>query len=116
MKFTARLWIYSSLLSLILLLPPTLMAADKRVVFFPVTVHADPSKTYLRQGFTSMFVSRLAGGGIEVVDEGQLSSHTLLATLDLLMSEADRYRQAMAGAGTRDAATTLLEEIQRLAA
>jgi hypothetical protein len=32
------------------------------------------------------------------------------------MSEADRYRQAMAGAGTQDAATTLLEEIQRLAA
>jgi UDP-N-acetylglucosamine:LPS N-acetylglucosamine transferase len=55
-------------------------------------------------------------GWSEVVDEGQLSSHTLLATLDLLMSEADRYLQAMAGAGTRDAATTLLEEIQRLAA
>ena len=55
-------------------------------------------------------------GWSEVVDEEQLSSHTLLATLDLLMSEAERYRQAMAGAGTRDAATTLLEEIQRLAA
>ncbi len=71
MKFCARRWIYLSLLSLILLLPPPLMAADKRVVFFPVTVHADPSKSYLRQGFTSMFVSRLAGGGIEVIDEGQ---------------------------------------------
>jgi TolB-like protein len=47
------------------------MATDKQVVFFPVTIHADPSKTYLRKGFTSMFVSRLAGGGIEVIDEGQ---------------------------------------------
>jgi len=53
-------------------------------------------------------------GWSEVIDEEQLSSDTLLPTLDLLMSEADRYRQAMAGAGARDAATTLLGEIQRL--
>lgn len=70
MKFFARLWIYVSFLSLFLFLPLLLTAADKKVVLLPVTVHADPSKSYLRQGFTSMFVSRLAGGGIEVIDEG----------------------------------------------
>jgi UDP-N-acetylglucosamine--N-acetylmuramyl-(pentapeptide) pyrophosphoryl-undecaprenol N-acetylglucosamine transferase len=53
-------------------------------------------------------------GWSEVVDEGQLSRDRLLVTLDLLMSEGDRYRQAMAGAGARDAAATLLGEIQRL--
>lgn len=53
-------------------------------------------------------------GWSEVVDEAQLSCGTLLEALELLMSDADRYRQAMAGAGIRDAATTLLGEIQRL--
>lgn len=65
---------FISLLSascLLAVLPALLDAADKRVVLFPVSIHGDPSKAYLRQGFSSMFVSRLSGGGIEVIDERQ---------------------------------------------
>lgn len=55
-------------------------------------------------------------GWSEVVDEARLNSDTLLDALDVLMSEAQGYRQAMASAAARDAAAMLLNEIQRLTA
>jgi TolB-like protein len=63
-----------SFLSVLCLLPffsPPLNAAVERVVIFPVNIYGDPSKAYLRQGFTSMFVSRLSGGDLEVIGEGR---------------------------------------------
>ncbi len=92
-KTTAYLWV----LSLFFFLPPPVRAADKRVIFFPVTVHADPSKTYLRKGFTSMFVSRLAGGGIEIIDEGRYGA---------LLSDKEKE-----GVISRDRAEELAREV-----
>jgi TolB-like protein len=62
---------FLSALCLLTVFSRPLYAADKRVIIFPVNIYGDPSKAYLRQGFTSMFVSRLSGGGIEVIGEGQ---------------------------------------------
>lgn len=54
-------------------------------------------------------------GWSEVVEEEHLSSERLLAALDLLMTEADAYRQSMAGAGARNASKMLQDEILRFA-
>ena len=54
-------------------------------------------------------------GWSEVVAEDQLSGERLLSTLNLLVANAPRYRQAMAQSSAQDAAQSLLREIQRLA-
>jgi hypothetical protein len=48
------------------------MAANKRVVILPLTFYIDQSKSYLRQGIESMFVSRISGEGMEVVSADAL--------------------------------------------
>ena len=68
---TLYLLSFLTVLCLLPLVSRPLYAADKRLVIFPIDIYGDPSKAYLRQGLTSMFVSRLSGGGIEVIGEGQ---------------------------------------------
>jgi hypothetical protein len=70
-KTKTYLWIFTLLP---FLFPPPLTAADKRVALFPLAIYGDPSKDYLRQGLKSMFVSRLSGGEIVVIDEGEYES------------------------------------------
>lgn len=62
------------LLVLTFISSPFLFAADKRLVFFPLVIHADQSKDYLRKGLRSMFVSRLSGGGIAIVGDEELEA------------------------------------------
>jgi hypothetical protein len=56
-------------------------AADMRVAILPLKLYADESKAYLRQGLKTMFTSRLAGEGLEVIGDEVLSA---------LLTNADR--------------------------
>ena len=62
------------LLSLILSLPLSTHASDKTLVLFPLLIYADQPKEYLRQALKSMFVSRLSGGGLEVIGDEAFES------------------------------------------
>ena len=61
-------------LSLVFSLPLTARASDKTLVLFPLIIYADQPKTYLRQALMSMFVSRLSGGGLEVISDEAFES------------------------------------------
>jgi len=54
-----------------LITPPRLLAEEKKsVTLLPFVLYADQSKhEFLRQGLKSMFTSRLAGEGLDVMDE-----------------------------------------------
>ena len=43
-------------------------ASDRAILLLPVAVYGDKPEPYLRQGFKSMFISRLSGEGLEVRD------------------------------------------------
>ena len=59
------------LLSLILCLPLPAHTSNKTLALFPLVIYADKPLEHFRQGVKSMFVSRLSGGGLEVIsDEG----------------------------------------------
>ena len=61
-----------SLLALIFFIPLPLHAAGKTLVILPFRLYADASKSYLRQGVTSILVSRLSGRDLRVIsDEAQ---------------------------------------------
>ncbi len=67
--------IIPGLLALILFLSAPALGSDKekyKVALLPLVFHADPSKAYLRSGFKSMFLSRLSGEGIELIQDGAL--------------------------------------------
>ena len=55
------------LLSLALSLPFKAHSSDKMLVLFPMAMYADQSKSYLKQGIKIMLMSRLSGGGIDVI-------------------------------------------------
>jgi hypothetical protein len=61
--------LFLSLLVLLCLIPFRVVAADKRILLLPLVFYADETKSYLRQGLKSMFVSRLSGEGLELVGE-----------------------------------------------
>ena len=55
--------------------PAKARAADnKRIAIFPLKLYADESKSYLRQGLRSMFLSRLSGEGLDVIGEEDVSA------------------------------------------
>jgi TolB-like protein len=56
-------------------------ADNKRIAVFPLKLYADESKSYLRQGLRSMFLSRLSGEGLDVIGEEDVSA---------LLTDADR--------------------------
>lgn len=47
-------------------------AENKTVLVLPLVIYADPGKTFLRQGLKSMFTSRIAGEGLEVIRDDKL--------------------------------------------
>jgi len=64
--------IFLFFLALALLLPFSAGAADKTVVLFPLVVYSDQPKSFLGPGLRSMFISRLAGEGIELISDERL--------------------------------------------
>ncbi len=52
---------------------PTVHAYDRTIVLFPMAVYGDKPEPYLRQGFKSMFTSRLSGEGFEVKDDAAIT-------------------------------------------
>ena len=64
-------------LALIVFLSSSAFGANEdryKVALFPLVLHADPSKAYLRPGLKSMLVSRLSGEDIELIrDDAVLS-------------------------------------------
>lgn len=49
-------------------------AEIKKVVLFPLELHGDESKGYLRQGLRSIFLSRISDKEIEIIDDEKISS------------------------------------------
>jgi hypothetical protein len=60
--------------ALILSLPLPAHASGKTLVLFPLTIYADQPSDYLRQGVKSMLVSRLSGGGLEILCDEAVES------------------------------------------
>jgi len=60
------------LLSLVLSLPFKAHSSDKMLVLFPMAMYADQSKSYLKQGIKIMLMSRLSGGGIDIISDEAL--------------------------------------------
>lgn len=60
------------LLSLILSLPLPAHASNKTLAIFPLVIYADKPLEHIRQGVKSMLVSRLSGGGLEVISDERL--------------------------------------------
>ncbi len=56
-----------SLLALVLFIPLPVSAANKTLVLLPLTLYADASKSYLREGVKSILVSRLSGRDLHVI-------------------------------------------------
>jgi len=44
-------------------------SAERRLVLFPLSIHAEAPKPFLRQGLKAMLQSRLSGGGLDVLTE-----------------------------------------------
>lgn len=76
---------------------PSAFAAENELVFFPLAIYVDPSKSFLQGGLRSMFLSRLSGQGIEVVGNKRL---------DPLLSEEDKK-----GVTSREKAVKLTKQI-----
>ena len=58
-----------SLLTLLLFVPLPVRAAHKTLVILPLTIYADESKSYLREGVKSLLVSRLSGGDLHIISD-----------------------------------------------
>ena len=63
-----------SLFALTLFLPSPARAANKTLVLLPLTLYADESKSYLRQGVKSILISRLSGEDLHVIGDEALGS------------------------------------------
>jgi len=50
------------------------MAANRTLALFPFAVYAERPESYVRQGLKTMFLSRLSGGGLDVVTEEDFGS------------------------------------------
>ena len=61
------------LLSLTFSLSVPLHASAKTLALLPLKLYAGESKSYLRTGVRSMLVSRLAGGDIEIIPDGEVA-------------------------------------------
>ena len=61
------------LLSLTFSLSVPVHASAKTLALLPLKLYADESKSYLRTGVRSMLVSRLAGGDIEIIPDGEVA-------------------------------------------
>ncbi len=57
------------LLTLVFSLPFKAHSSDKMLVLFPMAMYADQSKSYLKQGIKIMLMSRLSGGGIDIISD-----------------------------------------------
>jgi len=62
------------LLSLILSLPLPAHTSNKTLALFPLVIYGDKPLEHIRQGVKSMLVSRLSGGGLEVISDEGLAS------------------------------------------
>jgi hypothetical protein len=62
------------LLAVFTFLSQPAMAEAKKVAFFPLTFNGDASKSYLRQGLRTMFISRLSDQEIEIVGDETIRS------------------------------------------
>jgi len=49
-------------------------AANRTLALFPFAIYAEHPQEYVRQGLTTMFLSRLSGGGLEVVTDETFGS------------------------------------------
>ena len=58
-----------SVLALVLFLPLPARATDKTLALLPLTLYADESKSYLREGIKSILISRLSGGDLHIVSD-----------------------------------------------
>jgi len=94
----------------LLLLPAEAPAAPKTVLLLPLVIHGDPSKAYLREGFKSMFRSRLADGDLTVLSdaalEGRLSEEEKLG-IDSKSRAAELARQLKADYAIYGSVTTV---------
>jgi hypothetical protein len=63
-----------SLLALVLFIPLPVRAANKTLVLLPLTLYADASKSYLREGVKSILVSRLSGSDLHVISGESVES------------------------------------------
>ncbi|UCF84607.1 MAG: hypothetical protein JSV50_02960, partial [Desulfobacteraceae bacterium] len=81
-----------SLLALTLFLPLPAHAANKTLVLLPLTLYADESKSYLRQGVTSILLSRLSGADLHVIGDEALG--TLLSEKEKVgITDKDRAEE-----------------------
>lgn len=60
------------LLSLVLSLPLPAHTSNKTLVLLPLVIYADKPLDHVRHGVRSMLVSRLSGGGLQVISDGGL--------------------------------------------
>ena len=56
-----------------LFLPCKVSGSGKSLALLPLTIYADPSKAYLRQGVRSVLLSRLSGEGLNLVGDEVLA-------------------------------------------
>ena len=73
-------------------------AANRNLVLFPFTLYAEHPEDYLRQGLRTMFLSRLSGGGLDVIT-GE--------ALDPLLSENEKK-----GAVSRERAEEIARQLK----
>jgi FG-GAP-like repeat len=59
---------------MVLFLASPVLGAKRTLVLFPLAIHAEAPKPFLRQGLTAMFQSRLSGGGLDVLTEESFGS------------------------------------------
>jgi len=76
-------------LMLTLFLPGSGFSASRTLVLFPLAIYAEHPQAYVRQGLRTMFLSRLSGGGLDVVTEDSFSS---LLTTDEKSGKITRQR------------------------
>ncbi|MBN2059976.1 MAG: VCBS repeat-containing protein [Deltaproteobacteria bacterium] len=80
------------------LFTPPIFGADKRLAFLPLEIFSDESKSYLRQGLSTMFISRLEGGDIKIIPNDVVQSH---------LDESDKN-----GVGTLERAIELATQLK----
>ena len=56
-------------LSIIISFPVKGHASNKQLILFPIAMYADQSRSYLRQGIKVMLLSRLSGGGLDIISD-----------------------------------------------
>ena len=80
-KLSLIITFFLSFIFIVLSISPISYAAEDELVFFPMAIYVDQSKSFLHQGLRSMFLSRLSGQGITVVGDKKLEP---------LLSEEDK--------------------------